>query len=140
MGLWSAALMDGGGLGADLRYRAGRHLPAEPVLALEHSSHAPLAARLVAFMQGIGFIIAGVSPYLSGFLRSATGDYLADWIFHAACVAGLMLLTLRFAPSRYPSEWQAASHKYHLTNEGQAQLGDVFLDDRPWFVHITRGR
>lgn len=89
----------------------GGTFPLSLVLALEHSSHAPLAARLVAFMQGIGFIIAGVSPYLSGFLRSATGDYLADWIFHAVCVAGLMLLTLRFAPARYPSEWQAASHQ-----------------------------
>lgn len=95
------ALIGGIGLGGTF--------PLSLVLALDHSSHAPLAGRLVAFMQGIGFIIAGASPYLSGFLRNATGDYLADWMFHAACVVGLMLLTLRFAPSRYPPEWQVAS-------------------------------
>lgn len=88
----------------------GGTFPLSLILALDHSPHPPLAARLVSLMQGMGFIIAGASPYLSGFLRSATGNYLADWIFHAACVVGLMLLTLRFSPSRYPSEWQTASH------------------------------
>ncbi len=94
------ALIGGVGLGGTF--------PLSLVLALDHTPHAPLAARLVAFMQGIGFIIAGASPYLSGFLRSLTGDYRADWMFHAACVVGLMLLTLRFAPSRFPSGWQTS--------------------------------
>jgi CP family cyanate transporter-like MFS transporter len=75
------------------------------VLALDHSPHPVIAGRLVAFMQGIGFIIAGLSPYLSGVLRSISGNYLMDWTFHAFCVAGLMLLTLRFIPARYPQEW-----------------------------------
>ncbi|WP_054179499.1 cyanate transporter [Trabulsiella odontotermitis] len=75
------------------------------VLALDHSPHPVIAGRLVAFMQGIGFIIAGISPYLSGVLRSISGNYLMDWTFHAVCVAGLMLLTLRFIPARYPQEW-----------------------------------
>ena len=58
-------------------------------------------------MQGAGFIIAGLSPWLSGILRSASGDYLLDWGFHAACVAGLMLLTLRFGPNGYPQAWRS---------------------------------
>ncbi|GHD95947.1 hypothetical protein GCM10011445_33210 [Pseudocitrobacter faecalis] len=47
------------------------------------------------------------SPYLSGLLRSMSGDFVVDWVFHACCVVGLMLLTLRFVPSRYPQEWSA---------------------------------
>ncbi len=48
-------------------------------------------------MQGIGFIIAGLAPWFSGVLRSISGNYLMDWAFHALCVVGLMIITLRFA-------------------------------------------
>ncbi|EPL1074290.1 cyanate transporter [Pluralibacter gergoviae] len=77
------------------------------VLALDHAAHPAVGGRLAAFMQGAGFIIAGLSPWLSGILRSASGDYLLDWGFHAACVAGLMLLTLRFGPNGYPQAWRS---------------------------------
>ncbi|CNH97719.1 cyanate transporter [Yersinia frederiksenii] len=76
------------------------------VLALDHSPHNEITRRLVSFMQGIGFIIAGLSPYLSGLLRSLSGNYLLDWMFHAGCIIGLMVLTLRFTPSHYPHEWR----------------------------------
>lgn len=75
------------------------------VLALDHASHPVTSGKLVAFMQGTGFIIAGLSPYLSGVLRSMSGNYLFDWTLHAVCIVGLMLLTLRFVPARYPQEW-----------------------------------
>lgn len=80
------------------------------VLALDHASHPVVSGKLVAFMQGVGFCIAGLSPYLSGVLRSMSGNYLLDWTFHAFCVAGLMLLTLRFVPARYPQEWSETEY------------------------------
>lgn len=80
------------------------------VLALDHSPQPAIAGRLVAFMQGIGFIVAGLSPYLSGLLRSLSGNFLLDWMFHAVLVVGLMLLTLRFVPSHYPREWALSRH------------------------------
>ncbi len=49
------------------------------VLALDHAGQPAVAGRLVAFMQGIGFIIAGLSPWLSGLLRSLSGNYTLDW-------------------------------------------------------------
>lgn len=76
------------------------------VLALDHASHPAIAGRLVAFMQGVGFIVAGLSPWLSGLLRSLSGNYQLDWMLHAVCILALMVITLRFAPSRYPQEWQ----------------------------------
>lgn len=75
------------------------------VLALDHAQHPVISGKLVAFMQGIGFIIAGLSPWFSGILRSLSGNYWLDWTFHALYVAGLMALTLRFVPARYPQEW-----------------------------------
>ncbi len=38
-------------------------------------------------------------------LRSISGNYLMDWAFHALCVVGLMIVTLRFAPARFPQLW-----------------------------------
>lgn len=76
------------------------------VLALDHAEQPAIAGRLVAFMQGVGFIIAGISPWISGMLRSLSGNYLLDWMLHAVFVLGLMTITLRFSPARYPQEWQ----------------------------------
>ncbi|HDV2583988.1 TPA: cyanate transporter [Escherichia coli] len=75
------------------------------LLALDHSVQPAIAGKLVAFMQGIGFIIAGLAPWFSGVLRSISGNYLMDWAFHALCVVGLMIITLRFAPVRFPQLW-----------------------------------
>jgi MFS transporter, CP family, cyanate transporter len=46
-----------------------------------------------------------VAPWFSGVLRSISGNYLMDWTFHALCVVGLMIITLRFAPARFPQLW-----------------------------------
>ena len=75
------------------------------LLALDHSVQPAIAGKLVAFMQGIGFIIAGLAPWFSGVLRSISGNYLMDWAFHALCVVGLMIITLRFAPVHFPQLW-----------------------------------
>ncbi len=84
----------------------GGAFPLRLVLALDHAGHPAVAGRLVAFMQGIGFIIAGLSPWLSGLLRSLSGNYTLDWSWHAICVLLLMALTLRFIPAHYPAEWR----------------------------------
>ncbi|WP_434639452.1 cyanate transporter [Klebsiella sp. I138] len=76
------------------------------VLALDHARQPAIAGRLVAFMQGIGFIVAGASPWLSGLLRSLSGNYVLDWALHAVCVIVLMGITLRFIPARYPHAWR----------------------------------
>ncbi len=44
-------------------------------------------------------------PWFSGVLRSISGNYLMGWAFHALCVVGLMIITLRFAPARFPQLW-----------------------------------
>ncbi|SXF15080.1 cyanate transport protein CynX [Klebsiella variicola] len=83
------------------------------VLALDHAGQPAVAGRLVAFMQGIGFIIAGLSPWLSGLLRNLSGNYTLDWSWHALCVLLLMALTLRFIPAHYPAEWRPRASDQH---------------------------
>ncbi len=71
------------------------------VLALDHIPQPALAGRLVAFMQGIGFLLAGVTPYLSGLLRDYSGSFTLDWLLHTLLLCALLVLTWRFHPHSY---------------------------------------
>ncbi|MGO2570745.1 MAG: cyanate transporter, partial [Serratia proteamaculans] len=57
--------------------------------------------RLVAFMQGIGFLLAGTTPYISGLLRDYSGSFVLDWQIHALLVVVLIAITWRFHPHSY---------------------------------------
>lgn len=90
---WLWALLAGVGLGGAF--------PLCLVLALDHLPQPAAAGRLVAFMQGIGFLLAGVAPYISGLLRDYSGGFLLDWQLHTLLVVLLMALTARFHPRSY---------------------------------------
>lgn len=90
---WLWALLAGVGLGGAF--------PLCLVLALDHLPQPAAAGRLVAFMQGIGFLLAGVAPYISGLLRDYSGGFLLDWQLHTLLVLLLMALTARFHPRSY---------------------------------------
>lgn len=90
---WLWALLAGFGLGGAF--------PLCLVLALDHLPQPAAAGRLVAFMQGIGFLLAGAAPYVSGLLRDYSGGFLLDWQLHTLLVLLLMALTARFHPRSY---------------------------------------
>lgn len=71
------------------------------ILALDHHVEPRIAGQLAAFMQGIGFIINAMSPWVSGALREATGSFVAVWIMLALGAAAMMILTMVFRPSQY---------------------------------------
>lgn len=73
------------------------------ILALDHQQHPVLAGRQVAFMQGIGFLLAGITPYLTGLLRDLSGNYYDGWIMHSIFVSLLIGMTLKFHPRSYLS-------------------------------------
>lgn len=91
---WLWAAIAGFGLGAAF--------PLAMVLALEHLPQPQAGARLVAFMQGVGFIIAGCMPFVAGQLYAATGSFSSVWLMQGAVVIGLLGLNLRFHPHSYP--------------------------------------
>ncbi|CAD5110282.1 CynX/NimT family MFS transporter [Zestomonas carbonaria] len=90
-GLWVALI--GYGLGACFALSL--------TLTLDHLSDPGAAGRLAAFVQGIGFIITGIIPYLTGWLRDVTGDFQVSWVLLAVFVVAMLGVTLRFAPSGY---------------------------------------
>lgn len=71
------------------------------MLTLDHLAEPGAAGSLAAFVQGIGFIITGIIPYLTGWLRDTTGSFQASWLLLACSVVLMLGVTLRFAPAGY---------------------------------------
>ncbi|MFP4890094.1 cyanate transporter [Paraburkholderia sp. EG304] len=74
------------------------------VTAMDHSSDHRVAGQLVAFTQGVGFIVAAVTPLVAGIVRGWSGGFAAAWIMLAGCIAAMMAVTLLFSP-RSCSRW-----------------------------------
>lgn len=90
---WLWAAIAGFGLGAAF--------PMAMVLALDHLPHPQAGARLVAFMQGAGFIIAGCMPFIAGQLQAFTHNFTSVWAMQGIVTLGLIALNLRFHPHSY---------------------------------------
>jgi len=90
---WFWAGMAGCGLGGAF--------PLARVLALDQLEQPQAGARLVAFMQGVGFSIAGSMPFIAGQLHALTGNFTSVWILQATVTLLLIVLNLRFHPHSY---------------------------------------
>ena len=91
MGLWVA--MIGLGLGACFSLSL--------TLTLEHLRSPGEAGSLAAFVQGVGFIVTGIVPYITGWLRDVSGDFQASWALLAGTALAMLLVTACFAPKGY---------------------------------------
>ncbi|PYE27560.1 CP family cyanate transporter-like MFS transporter [Paraburkholderia silvatlantica] len=89
--LWVAAA--GAGLGGTFSVTL--------VTALDHCADHRLAARLVAFVQGLGFVIAALAPIVAGRVRDLTGGFTGAWIMLAVSISAMIVLTLAFSPRSY---------------------------------------
>uniref|UniRef100_UPI00191ADA7D MFS transporter n=1 Tax=Psychrobacter urativorans TaxID=45610 RepID=UPI00191ADA7D len=70
-------------------------------VALDHLSAPRLAGALTAFVQGIGFIISAIVPYIAGMLREWTGSFQASWLMLLVTLICMLIVTTRFAPANY---------------------------------------
>lgn len=70
-------------------------------VALDHLSSPRLAGALTAFVQGIGFIITAIIPYIAGVLREWTGSFQAVWLMLLVALVGMLIVTMTFVPSSY---------------------------------------
>lgn len=71
------------------------------VVALDHAPDPARAGALAALMQGGGFLIAAIPPWIVAYLHQATGGFLAGWLMHLACVAVVGVLIARLSPASY---------------------------------------
>lgn len=71
------------------------------IVALDHLPDPAQAGALSALMQGGGFLIAAIPPWIVAVLRDLTGSFLAGWMLHLICVAVVTVLYWRVDPRGY---------------------------------------
>ncbi len=79
------------------------------VLTLDHLDHPEHAGKLSAFVQGVGFMIAAVSPFATGWIRDISGSFSPAWIALAVNAAVLIAMSWRFDPAGYRRAMQAGT-------------------------------
>lgn len=99
--LWAVLL--GAGLGGNF--------PLSLMVGLEHLPDPAQAGALSAQMQGGGFLIAAVSPWIVAVLHDLTGGFLAGWLLHLACVGVVAVLYWRLTPQSYDAAMRPPSRK-----------------------------
>ncbi|KAF1030205.1 MAG: putative transporter YycB [Pseudomonas sp.] len=71
------------------------------LLTLDHRRDPREAGQLAAFVQGVGFLINAVSPWLTGWLRELTGNFISAWGVLAVTAVAMLLVTRVFSPATY---------------------------------------
>ena len=79
----------------------GGLFPMSLILSLDHLDNPRRAGGLTAFVQGIGYLIAGVSPLIAGMIRDQLGSFEWAWWSLTAVVGVMLLMVLRFDPRHY---------------------------------------
>ena len=50
------------------------------IVCLDHFDAPQRAGQLAALVQGAGYLIAGVSPWIAGLLRDSLGSFTGAWL------------------------------------------------------------
>ena len=68
------------------------------ILVLDHCRKPSEAGQLAGFVQGAGFLLNAVSPWLTGWLRELTGSFVSAWWVLVVAVVSMLVLTRIFSP------------------------------------------
>lgn len=88
------------------------------VVALDHLPDPDSAGALSALMQGGGFLLAALAPWLTAMLQAHTGGFAAGWWYHLGCAALVGVLTLRLNPAGYGAAYAAPAAGPSATRAG----------------------
>ena len=84
----------------------GGLFPMSLIVSLDHLENPQRAGGLTAFVQGIGYLIAGLSPLLAGMIRDQLGSFEWAWWSLTAVMAVMLLMVMRFDPRHYAQHIQ----------------------------------
>jgi CP family cyanate transporter-like MFS transporter len=71
------------------------------IVALDHLQDPAEAGALSALMQGGGFLITALPPWIVAMLHDLTGSFVAGWLLHLASAVVVAVLYWRVAPASY---------------------------------------
>lgn len=87
------------------------------IVALDHLPDPAEAGALSALMQGGGFLLAALPPWIVAVLHQLTGDFTAGWMLHLCCVIIVTVLYWRVTPSGY-AEAMSLPRQPQAANDG----------------------
>ncbi|MEX3776032.1 cyanate transporter [Pseudomonas sp. MYb118] len=79
----------------------GGLFPMSLIVSLDHLDNPQRAGALTAFVQGIGYLIAGLSPLIAGMIRDQLGSFEWAWWSLTGIMVLMLLMVLRFNPRHY---------------------------------------
>jgi len=79
----------------------GGLFPMSLIVSLDHLDNPQRAGGLTAFVQGIGYLIAGLSPLIAGMIRDQLGSFEWAWWSLTAVMVVMIAMVLRFDPRHY---------------------------------------
>lgn len=79
----------------------GGLFPMSLIVSMDHLDDPQQAGSLTAFVQGVGYLIASLSPLLAGVIRDLTGSFAGAWWSLMALVVIMLLMVVRLDPRRY---------------------------------------
>jgi CP family cyanate transporter-like MFS transporter len=87
----------------------GGLFPMSLIVSLDHLDNPQRAGGLTAFVQGIGYLIAGLSPLLAGLIRDRLGSFEWAWWSLTAVMGVMLLMVWRFDPRHYARHFPRSS-------------------------------
>lgn len=79
----------------------GGLFPMSLIVSLDHLDNPRRAGGLTAFVQGVGYLIAGLSPLIAGMIRDQLGSFEWAWWSLTAVMVLMMVMVLQFDPKGY---------------------------------------
>lgn len=90
------------------------------IVALDHLADPAEAGALSALMQGGGFLITALPPWIVAMLHDLTGSFMAGWLLHLASVAVVVVLNWRMNPGSYAAVMSLPAVSITLLNGSSA--------------------
>ncbi|MFB2641606.1 cyanate transporter [Shewanella bicestrii] len=84
----------------------GGIFPLSLIVTMDHQQNPLLAGKLTAFVQGIGYSIAAISPWIAGLIRDNFQSFNMAWLLLAALSVIAYLLSRQFNPSGYAKHYR----------------------------------
>lgn len=88
-----------------LGFGIGGLFPMSLIVAMDHMDAPRRAGELTAFVQGVGYLIAALSPLIAGFIKDVSSSFTQAWLLLALVSTGMIFMVGRFRPADYPKHF-----------------------------------
>ena len=79
----------------------GSLFPLSLIVSLDNAKNAQQASALMGLVQGGGYIISAAFPFIGGYFIDKFHYLQLAWIFMLAGIVILLLMCLRFSPTKF---------------------------------------